>query len=39
MWAYKGMPRYLPIEYERLGDTTGDGVSDVWHTAEPWEVR
>jgi predicted lipoprotein with Yx(FWY)xxD motif len=35
MWAYKGMPLYLWIKDENPGDTTGDGVNDVWHVAKP----
>lgn len=30
-WAYDGMPLYLWINDENPGDTTGDGVGDVWH--------
>lgn len=33
MWAYKGMPLYLWIKDTKAGDTTGDGVGEVWHTA------
>jgi predicted lipoprotein with Yx(FWY)xxD motif len=33
-WAYKGKPLYLWIKDEKPGDTTGDGVNDVWHTAK-----
>jgi len=33
MWAYKGMPLYLWIKDTKPGDTTGDGVGEVWHTA------
>ncbi len=33
MWAYKGMPLYLWIEDVAVGDTKGDGVGGVWHTA------
>lgn len=33
MWAYKGLPLYLWIKDEKPGDTTGDGVGEVWHTA------
>ncbi len=33
MWAYKGWPLYLWIKDEKPGDTTGDGVGEVWHTA------
>ena len=35
MWAYKGQPLYLWIKDEKPGDTTGDGVGDVWHVAKP----
>ena len=33
MWAFKGMPLYLWIKDTKPGDTTGDGVGGVWHTA------
>jgi predicted lipoprotein with Yx(FWY)xxD motif len=33
MWAFKGMPLYLWIKDTKPGDTTGDGVGEVWHTA------
>jgi predicted lipoprotein with Yx(FWY)xxD motif len=33
MWAYKGWPLYLWIEDVAPGDTKGDGVGKVWHTA------
>ena len=33
MWAYDGMPLYFWIKDTKPGDTTGDGVNDVWHTA------
>ncbi|GGF45754.1 hypothetical protein GCM10011321_40280 [Youhaiella tibetensis] len=33
MWAYKGMPLYLWVKDTKAGDTTGDGVGGVWHTA------
>jgi predicted lipoprotein with Yx(FWY)xxD motif len=33
MWAYKGWPLYLWIKDAAPGDTTGDGVGGVWHTA------
>jgi predicted lipoprotein with Yx(FWY)xxD motif len=32
-WAYKGMPLYLWAKDTKPGDTTGDGVGKVWHTA------
>lgn len=35
MWAYKGKPVYLWIKDTRAGDTTGDGVNNVWHIARP----
>jgi predicted lipoprotein with Yx(FWY)xxD motif len=34
-WAYKGMPLYLWIKDTKPGETTGDGVNDVWHIARP----
>lgn len=30
-WAHDGWPLYLWINDENPGDTTGDGVGDVWH--------
>lgn len=33
MWAYKGWPLYLWIKDTAPGQTTGDGVGGVWHTA------
>lgn len=33
MWAYDGKPLYLWIKDKKPGDTTGDGVNGVWHTA------
>ena len=33
MWAYTGAPLYLWIKDTKPGDTTGDGVGEVWHTA------
>ncbi|HEY0918239.1 hypothetical protein [Devosia sp.] len=33
MWAYDGMPLYLWVKDTKPGDTTGDGVGGVWHTA------
>ena len=33
MWAYKGWPLYYWVKDEKAGDTTGDGVGGVWHTA------
>lgn len=34
-WAYKGKPLYLWVNDKKPGDTTGDGVKGVWHTARP----
>jgi len=34
-WAYKGKPVYRWIKDAKPGDTTGDGVNDVWHIAVP----
>lgn len=34
-WAYKGKPLYYWVKDAKPGDTTGDGVKDVWHTARP----
>jgi len=33
MWAYDGMPLYLWVKDKAPGDTTGDMVGNVWHTA------
>ena len=33
MWAYDGKPLYFWIKDAKPGDTTGDGVGEVWHTA------
>jgi predicted lipoprotein with Yx(FWY)xxD motif len=32
-WAYDGKPLYLWTKDAKPGDTTGDGVNDVWHIA------
>lgn len=34
-WAYKGMPLYGWIKDAKPGDTTGDGVNQVWQVAKP----
>ena len=34
-WAYRGKPLYLWIKDQKPGDTTGNGVGKVWHTAKP----
>jgi len=33
MWAHEGMPLYLWVDDTAPGQTTGDGVGGVWHTA------
>lgn len=33
MWAYKGMPLYSWVKDTKPGETTGDMVGNVWHTA------
>ena len=33
MWAYDGKPLYLWVKDKAPGDTTGDMVGNVWHTA------
>ena len=37
IWAYKGWPLYLWIKDTKPGETTGDGVGGVWHTAVEME--
>lgn len=32
-WTYYGMPLYLWVKDAKPGDTTGDGVKGVWHSA------
>ncbi len=34
-WAYQGKPLYTWIKDTKPGDTTGDGVNQVWHVAKP----
>ena len=34
-WAYKGKPLYFWAKDATPGDTSGDGVKGVWHTAKP----
>ena len=34
-WAQKGKPLYYWVKDQKPGDTTGDGVNNVWHTARP----
>ena len=34
-WAYKGKPLYFWVKDAKPGDSSGDGVKEVWHTARP----
>lgn len=34
-WAYDGKPLYTFIKDKKAGETTGDGMKDVWHVAKP----
>jgi predicted lipoprotein with Yx(FWY)xxD motif len=34
-WAYKSKPLYTFSKDKNPGDTTGDGVNNVWHIAAP----
>lgn len=34
-WAYDGKPLYTWVKDAKPGDTTGDGVNNVWHVAKP----
>ena len=34
-WAFKGKPLYTWFKDQKPGDTTGDGVNNVWRTAKP----
>ncbi|MFZ6046870.1 hypothetical protein ACFW0H_12180 [Pseudomonas sp. CR3202] len=34
-WAYQGKPLYTWIKDAKPGDTTGDGVNQVWQVAKP----
>ncbi|MGE5477484.1 MAG: hypothetical protein ACM3Q1_12565 [Bacteroidales bacterium] len=34
-WAYRGKPLYLWAKDAKPGDTSGDGVKEVWHLARP----
>jgi predicted lipoprotein with Yx(FWY)xxD motif len=34
-WAYKGKPLYFWAKDAKPGETSGDGVKGVWHTAKP----
>jgi predicted lipoprotein with Yx(FWY)xxD motif len=35
MWAYNNKPVYRWNKDQKPGDTTGDGVNNVWHVARP----
>lgn len=34
-WAYQGKPLYYWVKDSKPGDTTGDGVGNVWRIAKP----
>lgn len=34
-WAYKGKPLYTWAKDTKPGETTGDGVNNIWHVATP----
>lgn len=34
-WSYKGKPLYYWAKDSKPGDTTGDGVGNAWHVANP----
>lgn len=34
-WAYRGHPLYRFAKDEQPGETTGNGIKGVWHTAKP----
>lgn len=34
-WAYKGKPVYYWLKDSKPGDTTGDGIGNVWRIARP----
>ena len=34
-WAYKNKPLYTWVKDSKPGDTTGEGVNNVWHVAKP----
>ncbi|WP_411383076.1 hypothetical protein ACK3BK_18895 [Pseudomonas sp. L7] len=34
-WAYKDQPLYSWVKDQKPGDTTGEGVGQVWHVAKP----
>lgn len=34
-WAYKGQPLYTWVKDSKPGETTGEGVNQVWHVAKP----
>ena len=34
-WAFKGKPLYFWVKDQKPGDTSGNGVNQVWRTATP----
>jgi len=38
-WTFKGQPLYTWIGDTKAGDTTGDGVGGVWHTAKKVAIK
>ena len=34
-WAYKNKPLYTWVKDSKPGDTSGEGVNNVWHVAKP----
>jgi predicted lipoprotein with Yx(FWY)xxD motif len=34
-WTYKGKPLYTWFKDQKPGDSSGDGVNNVWHVAKP----
>ncbi|MGH1441646.1 MAG: COG4315 family predicted lipoprotein [Cellvibrionaceae bacterium] len=38
-WTFKGQPLYTWVGDTKAGDTTGDGVGGVWHTAVKTEKK
>ncbi|MGH1541054.1 MAG: COG4315 family predicted lipoprotein [Arenicella sp.] len=38
-WAYKDQPLYTWVGDTKAGDTTGDGIKGVWHTATKQKAK